>query len=306
MRMAIFGAGYVGGHLAREARESGWEVYAVTRNPDLVKYLVADRIQAIQADVVYDEWERQLGGDFDLAVSCLSGGGRAGGYHHSYVLGNRRLLDWSETRSIGRWIYTGSTSVYPDRQGDWVDEDTPLPDPVGEAAEALREAEAMFCRLDGRTSWNVLRLAGIYGPDRHLLLRQLLESDGPLPGFGDYYLNLIHRDDIVRAILAIAHSPESPSGIFNLSDGHPALKSEIVAWLAEQLGRPFPGFDPRLPSRRRPGGAAGGQRPPNRRIRSDRFMNAFDFNPRFVDFRKGYQQSVGLRRRTPNKGVRFN
>ncbi len=289
MRLAIFGAGYVGSSLAMRARDKGWEVHALTRNPERVKALIDGQIHAVQADVVNDGWESELEGDFDLAVSCLSGGGGADGYHHSYVLGNRRLLAWGEARTIGRWIYTGSTSVYPDRGGAWVDEDTALPDPDGPAPEALREAESMFSLLDGKVPWNVLRLAGIYGPDRHLLLRRIMERDGPLPGRGDYYLNLIHRDDIVRAILAIAQKPDFPSGIFNLSDGHPALKSEIVAWLAQQLGKPFPGFDPSLSTRRRPGQAGRGHRPPNRRVQPDRILRSLDLSLNFADFRAGYQ-----------------
>ena len=57
-------------------------------------------------------------------------------------------------------------------------------------------------------AWYVLRLAGIYGPRRHYLLDLLRSGESVIAGAGDYFLNLIHRDDVVTAICTalISHS----------------------------------------------------------------------------------------------------
>jgi nucleoside-diphosphate-sugar epimerase len=288
MRVVVFGAGYVGGAFAQAALERGWEVRAVSRNGEALEPLRAAGVRCLRADLVDDSWEEALAGDFDLALSCVSAGRRSNGHEHSYHRSTQRLLNWAEGRRIGRWVYTGSTSVYPDADGEWVDEDHSLAEPSSEAARALQTAERLFSGLEAKgVPWNVLRLAGIYGPGRHLLLNQLRQGASALPGWGDVYLNLIHRDDIVGALLALAERSEMfPTGIFNLSDGSPALKTEIVEWLAGETGMPVPRFDPQLPGKRRHSLTG---RPPHRRIAPFRLFSALGWRPVHGDFRIGYR-----------------
>lgn len=289
MRVVVFGAGYVGGAFVRAGLERGWELWALSRNGEALEPLRAIGARCIQADLVDDSWEEKIDGNFDFALSCVSAGGRPDGYAHSYRRSNERLLAWGEKRVIGRWVYTGSTSVYPDAHGEWVNEDSPLAEPASDAARALIAAERLFAGLGAKgIAWNVIRLSGIYGPGRHLWLDRIREGAFVLPGEGSIYLNLIHRDDIVRALLALVEkSVDFPNGIFNLSDGSPALKSEIVEWLASRVGMPAPGFDPQLSVGRRRSAA---ERRPHRRIAPFRLFSALGWKPEYGDFREGYQE----------------
>jgi len=295
MRVVVFGAGYVGGAFVGAALARGWEVWAVSRNGEALVALRKAGARCLQADLVDDSWEGDLTGDFDLALSCVSAGGRPDGYVHSYHHSTERLLAWGEERRIGRWVYTGSTSVYPDAAGEWVDEDHPLAEPSSEAAQALQAAERLFAGLETKgVPWNVLRLSGIYGPDRHLLLNQLREGTSVLPGHGDTYLNLIHRDDIVSALLTLAEQSKTfTNGIFNLSDGSPAMKKEIVQWLARELGVPAPRFDPQLMGRSRRSATG---RPPHRRIAPFRLFDTLGWRPVYPDFRAGYRMIFDIGR----------
>ncbi len=49
--LVIFGAGYVGGAVAREAVRRGLQVTALTRNSDKAKALVADGIEVVIAEL---------------------------------------------------------------------------------------------------------------------------------------------------------------------------------------------------------------------------------------------------------------
>jgi nucleoside-diphosphate-sugar epimerase len=148
------------------------------------------------------------------------------------------------------------------------------------------QASACFRR------WFVLRLAGIYGPGRHVLLDQLRAGATELPGTGTHRLNLVHRDDIVAAVLACATAPDSVrNAIFNVAGDTAAPKSEVTAWLAKQLGRVPPTFaqdgrlPPGVPRRRGKSGPV-----PDRLISNARLKQTLGWRPQFPDFRDGYRQ----------------
>ena len=66
----------------------------------------------------------------------------------------------------------------------------------------------------------ILRLAGLYGPDRHLFLENVRNGETQ-SGDGDRILNLIHRDDAVSALFAVLQAGDQNIGrIYNVSDGN--------------------------------------------------------------------------------------
>ncbi len=287
----IFGCGYVGGELARRLVERGVRVAALTRNPETAGALRSMGLsEVVEAELQTKDWHAALRGDYEAVVNCVSSaGGGLEGYRRSYLEGQVSILDWLGPRRLRRYLYTGSTSVYPQDDGGWVDEraDTSQAPPTG---RVLLESEALLRALDPRRveRWYVFRLSGIYGPGRHYLIDQVREhAEAPIPGRGDYALNMIHRDDVVSALLR-ALDPESsaPSGIYNLSDDRPATKEAVVRWLAGQLGRPAPGFDPsQVPPRL----ARRGGRMPDRRISNAKAKRAFGWTPRYDSFEAGYR-----------------
>ena len=133
----------------------------------------------------------------------------------------------------------------------------------------------------------VLRLAGIYGPERHYLLDQLRAGEDVLPGSGGNYLNLIHRDDAVSAIFAAFREHESSQHrVFNVVDDGRAKKAEIVAWLADSIGVKQPAFD---------GGAIGLRKAnrPDRIISNQRIKTELGWFPSHKTYREGYRQILG-------------
>ena len=285
----IFGCGYVGTALAKALLAAGVQVGAFTRTVETAAHLQALGLgEVIIADLHGSVWHDRLQGSYYAVVNCVSSaGGGPEGYRKSYVEGQRSILQWLEGQStVHTYLYTGSTSVYPQDGGVEVDEtvDTSAALPT---VQALLEAEQILAAAADRLgAWYVLRLAGIYGPGRHYLLNMLRSGERVIPGVGDYFLNLIHREDIVSAICrALAYIGPPASGIYNLADNAPARKAEIVEWLAEQLGVPMPRFDPDQVSprlKRRSGHM------PSRRVLSGKFRRTFGWTPRYADFRAGY------------------
>jgi nucleoside-diphosphate-sugar epimerase len=282
-RLVIFGCGYVGAEVARQAGARGMNVTALTRNAAKAAALTADGVDAVVADLSDHSWHPQVKGGADFVLNCVSsGGGGIDGYRRSYVKGMRSVLTWARDRgSAGALVYTGSTSVYPQNGGVHVDETAPAED-AGERAGILLEAERLLCESSGAARrWFVLRLAGIYGPGRHHLLEQV--RSGEIAGRGDYHLNLIHRDDICAAIWAAFSAAKNiPSGVFNVADDSAATKRDIVDWLAEQLQLPAPRFTGARAQGRRAGDV------PDRIIDNGLVKRQLGWSPRYPSFREGY------------------
>jgi len=122
------------------------------------------------------------------------------------------------------------------------------------------------------------------------LLDQLRAGIGTLAGAGTNRLNLVHRDDIVAAILACLAAPGVVADeVFNVSDGAPVPKAEMVAWLAGRLGRPAPGFDGIQPASPR----RGGEPVPDRIVSNALLGERLGWRPRYPDYRAGYEQILG-------------
>jgi nucleoside-diphosphate-sugar epimerase len=187
-------------------------------------------------------------------------------------------------------VYTSSTSVYPQGGGAVVDEAADAPGATPNGA-IIRESELLLQNAPAaaRARWFVLRLAGIYGPERHHLLDQLREGVKTLNGSGEHRLNLAHRDDIVAAILACLEAPaDIGSGVFNVADRAPARRSEVVEWLGEQLKVSAPPFDGLTTTRR------AGAPMPDRIVSSAKIQRELGWRPKYPDFRAGFGEILKL------------
>ena len=281
-RLVIFGCGYLGDELAREALERGLRVTALTRNEAAASALRSAGAETVVADLADDGWHAHIEGGADFVVNCVSSG-RAGleGYRRSYVAGMESVLHWAQARGAsGTLLYTGSTSVYPQDGGVRVDEEAAT-DGAGERGEILLEAEARLRAGDRACArWFVLRLAGIYGPGRHSLLDQV--RAGVIADRGEHQLNLAHRDDICAAVwLALGAPATIANEIFNVVDDGAARKSEIAVWLAVRLGLPPPRFT---------GSPAIGRRTvvPDRIVANNKIKAMLGWRPSCPTFREGY------------------
>jgi len=286
----IFGCGYVGTALARCLIQAGCRVGALTRNEEKAAALREIGLsEVIVEQLDSHSWHHLVQGSYTSVVNCVSSaGGGIDGYRKSYVDGQRSILEWAKSQEIRAYVYTSSTSVYPQDAGVWVDEtaDNRAAPPTG---QVLLESETLLANENsGLSRWYVLRLAGIYGSGRHFLLNQLRDGGGEIPGFGDYAMNMIHLEDIVSSIRA-ALCAVAPCGVYNISDNAPTTKQEVLSYLASQLNMPTPVFNPNKVSERlkRRGG-----RMPHRYISNAKARNQLGWEPKYPSYREGYAELI--------------
>ncbi|WP_164016283.1 GNAT family N-acetyltransferase [Pyxidicoccus trucidator] len=186
-----------------------------------------------------------------------------------------------------RLVYLSSTGVYGGARGH-VDEDTPV-EPASPSARARIEAESCFLPLGAV----VLRIAGIYGPERSPVAR-LLAGAVRLPESGGGRISRIHVDDLVEAI-RVALQWGEPGAFYCVADDRPAPQAEPVAWLCERLGMPLP---PRLPLDRLHESVRGDRAVSNARLKT------LGWRPRYPDYVAGYTSLLESEGRAGGPGAR--
>ena len=239
MAKLVFGCGYLGRRVAERWRAAGETVYVVTRSSEHARRFRQQGFEPIVADVVRPATLVDLP-SADTVLYAV-GFDRAAGLsiHEVYVNGLAAVLD-ALPASTGRFIYISSTGVYGTAGGEWVDEQSPC-QPNRDAGRACLAAEERLAAHPLGKRSAILRLAGLYGPGRIPRQRELL-AGAPLPVPSDGYLNLIHVDDAVRVVLAVAG--RAPTGqTYLVADGQPVGRREYYAELARLLTRPQPQFE---------------------------------------------------------------
>lgn len=246
MKLFIAGCGDIGGRLARRAIAEGVSVSALARSDTSI-----ERLRMIGVE--------PLPGDLDdpntLDLSPLSG---------KTVLyfvppptrgdDDPRMAAFTEALPTdtppAKLIYLSTSGVYGDRGGEWVDEETP-PNPQTPRAKRRIDAETRL-RAWGREHGVpvvVLRVGGIYGPDR-LPLARLKRGEPLLREAECGYTNRIHAEDLVTTCLAAAERGAADR-IYNISDGHPGTMTAYFKAIAEHFGLPRPEEIPLEEAKRR-------------------------------------------------------
>jgi nucleoside-diphosphate-sugar epimerase len=287
MRVLIIGCGYVGGALGAELVRHGHQVFGLRRGE--AERLRAAGIHPLAADITQPETLKPLPRDYDWVVNCTaSGGGSAEDYRQLYLAGNRHLLAWLAASPPGKYLYTGSTSVYGQMDGSWVTERSPV-QPAAPTARVLVETEELLLTA-ARAGFPVmlLRVAGIYGPGRGHAGQQFLRGEARLEGDGSRYLNMIHRDD-VAGIIQAALERGRPGEIYNAVDNEPVTQAAFFGWLAAELKRPGPPTAPADEESWRKRGLT------NKRVSNAKLRRELEYAFTYPDFRAGYAPLCGER-----------
>lgn len=278
--LLIVGYGDLGRGIARACLQDGWHVAGLRRHwtqPD-------PGVVALTGDVTQPASLVALAAmTFDYIVVTLTPGEYSDtAYRRVYAEGARHLK--AAVQRPRRLIWVSSTSVYHQDDGSVVDEQSPA-EPTSFAGRRLLEAEAVWRAGD----WPVtaLRLAGIYGPGRDRLLRQL-RAGKRSPVNPIRVSNRIHRDDAVGVAVFLLNQADRGVDLAPLYlgvDTAPAPIADVEAWFAGYLGLPPPaaGAEPLL---------RGGNR-----FCSSARLQALGYRFRYPDFRSGLPTLVSDRAR---------
>ena len=244
------GCGYLGLRVGHAARMAGDQVYATTRQQGRAIQLSACGFAPLRVDwtdrrVLNAVLSNDLPPMDRILVAVSYDRNSRYNRFDSQVGGLQNLLEalMSHQGSHGHLCYISTTGVYHQTDGRWVDESSPT-HPTREGGRVHLQAEALLRRSECMESKTILRLAGIYGPGRVPRVEDVISGrpiGSPEPG----YLNLIHVDDAVSAVMSLwqrTTDHESTQPLYVVADDHPVVRGEFYREIARQCGVGAPRF----------------------------------------------------------------
>lgn len=287
MRVLIIGCGYVGVPLGAELVRQGHEVFGVRRSTGTETKLQTAGIQPLVADIANPADLAKLPGPFDWVVNTVSSSkGGVEEYRRVYLNGTRNLIEWLSSAPSKKFVYTSSTSVYGQTDGSPVKESSPT-EPASETGKVLVETEKLLLEAARHKKFPavILRVAGIYGPERGHLFLQYLKNEAKIAGKGERLINMIHRDDLVGIIITMLKHGR-PGEVYNAVDDEPVAQIHFFRWLAETLGKEMPPFVPEAESADRKRGLT------NKKVSNRRLKMELGYQFKYPTFRQGYTAEI--------------
>lgn len=218
------GHGYSARALAHRLIPAGWRVIGTTRSPEKAAALATEGVEPLL-------WP----GDLSPALAAAS---------HILIsaapdeAGDPFLASHGDAIRAAHpaWVgYLSTTGVYGDRNGGWVDEETPVA-PTGQRGRQRVLAEAQW-QATG-LPMHYFRLAGIYGPGRGPFEKVRDGTARRIIKPGQVF-SRIHVADIAAVLEASIHAPR-PGAVYNVCDDDPAPPEDVLSHAALLLGLPEP------------------------------------------------------------------
>jgi nucleoside-diphosphate-sugar epimerase len=240
----IVGYGYLGRRVA-DLDQNGHRITALTRSPEKAGHIKDREHTPIIGDVLDPATLAALPAA-DVMLIALTHDPESGTSKRALLVDGVANLVRELHSRVGHIVYISSTSVYGQSDGSWVDESSPT-EPTTEGGQLTLEAERALqaiCNAPGSTCrLTILRLAGIYGPQRLIARVDQLRAGRPVAGSPDAWLNLIHRDDAVSIVGDVIEG-RGTSRIYLICDDRPVTRGEFYTAIAHEIGAPPPTFDP--------------------------------------------------------------
>jgi hypothetical protein len=217
--LIVLGSGYTGLLLHRMGTSHGRTVHATSRRP-LTNLAAIPSEQHLQFDLGQPSTWENIPAGADL-IWCFP----------ATPLEQVRAFARTLAAPPRRIVVLGSTSAYKTSDHSaayppsWIDESAPL-----DLTKSRVQGEEYLREHHGAI---VLRVAGIYGPERNPLdwIRQGRVSPSRK------YVNLIHAEDLA-AICLLVLEEGTPGKAYNVSDGTPKTWNEIYATAQQRWGMP--------------------------------------------------------------------
>ena len=256
-------AGFIGSTLADRLVAEGWTVRGVDRftayyeeaakRANLAGLQGHASFSLVEADLVSADLDPLLA-DVDVVFHLAGQPGVrlswADGFP-TYVDLNinvtQRLLEASKVRTIQRFVYASSSSVYGN-----VDV-TPTPEshptrPFSPYGVTKLAGELLCCAYGANfgVPTTSLRYFTVYGPRQRpdMAFHRMIEAtlDGrPFPLFGDgsQVRDFTYVDDIVRATILAGTTVLEPATVVNAAGGGSASMMELIELVGEAIGQPI-------------------------------------------------------------------
>ncbi len=275
-KVLLVGCGDIGISLGQSLLRSGFTVWGLRRNTSLL----TEGFHPITADITEPRSLQQVAEqDWDyVVVTLVPAGFNDEGYRSIFVEGVNNLISSLHIQpKLRRLLFVSSSSVYHQKNGEWVDEQSPT-EPTSFSGKRLLQGEQLL--QQSSLPATVVRFSGIYGPGRRRLIDQVLAGQGcekspPL------YTNRIHQQDCVGFLQHLIEMNErgiETEACYLATDSSPVTMWDVKQWLASQLEVVLGDTSPESKMRR------------SSKRCSNQKMLATGYELRYPNFQQGYAE----------------
>lgn len=237
--ISILGCGWLGLPLAKTAILAGWKVKGTVTKAEKLAVLHKAGVDPFlihfnggQIPGLPDDFLRSK-----VLVICIPPGRSDDKRRNYQAMANAVTSVVRQAAAVQKIILVSSTSVYGDVQAAVSEYDDPHPET--ESAKLLLDVENQFREIKA-PGVAIVRFGGLIGPGRHparFFKGKTAIPDGLAP------VNMIHLDDAIGLLMALAHA-ENSNGFYNgCSPSHPT-KQDFYALAAITAGMEPPHFIP--------------------------------------------------------------
>ncbi len=233
LKVLIIGCGQLGFSIVNNADPDVFKLYGFSRSlrkspasiemhqVDILKTEAIDAIKLINPEIII------------YAVSADTQSIES--YQDHYVVGLKKTYEAIlELDHFKHLFFVSSTRVYGQKTTKILSE-LDIAEPSDYGGEALMEAETVARQLKDKAT--ILRLSGIYGPNRKRMIQLAQSNPGNWPATNNWS-NRIHEEDAARFIVFLMKRimmNESIEPLYLVTDGVPTKQYDVLTWIRNRL-----------------------------------------------------------------------
>jgi nucleoside-diphosphate-sugar epimerase len=233
LKVLIVGCGQLGFSIVKNADSDVFKLYGFSRSlrkspasiemhqVDILKTEAIDAIKLINPEIII------------YAVSADTQSIES--YQDHYVVGLKKTYEAIlKLDHFKHLFFVSSTRVYGQKTTKILSE-LDIAEPSDYGGEALMEAETVARQLKDKAT--ILRLSGIYGPNRKRMIQLAQSNPGNWPATNNWS-NRIHEEDAARFIVFLMKRimmNESIEPLYLVTDGVPTKQYDVLTWIRNRL-----------------------------------------------------------------------
>jgi len=248
VKVLVTGAtGFIGSHLVDKLLEKNYSVIATIRKTSSLQWLINKPIQLVEASLNDKSQLLEIVKDVDYVYNVA--GVIAAKSYEDFLKANKdgakNLIEsvYEVNPNIKRFIHISSQAA----AGPATSLDKPVKEsdqchPITSYGKSKKESEDVVLSFKDKLPVTIVRPPSVYGP-RDPAIRDIFRIGkmglGPLMGFNDKYVSLIHCDDLVRGIIMAGESEKAKGEVYFITSKEFYNWPQIMDVLKQALGKKF-------------------------------------------------------------------